>query len=110
MRCCVAYTRPKPRGPRSLRIGVPKEIKGFEQRGGLTPASVVELVHHGHTVLVEQGAGLGIGRSDDDYRRAGATLAATAAQVFGEAELIVKVKEPQAIERAMLRRGQVLFT
>ena len=93
-----------------MRIGVPKEIKVFEQRVGLTPASVVELVHHGHTVLVEQGAGAGIGRSDDDYRRAGATIAATAAQVFGEAELIVKVKEPQAVERAMLRRGQVLFT
>jgi alanine dehydrogenase len=94
----------------SMRIGVPKEIKVLEQRVGLTPASVGELVHHGHTVLVERSAGAGIGRSDDDYRRAGATIAETAAQVFRDAELIVKVKEPQAAERAMLRPGQVLFT
>ena len=93
-----------------MRIGVPKEIKVLEQRVGLTPASVVEIVHHGHSVLVEQGAGAGIGRSDEDYRRAGATIATSAAQVFREAELIVKVKEPQAVERAMLRPGQVLFT
>jgi alanine dehydrogenase len=93
-----------------MRIGVPKEIKVLEQRVGLTPASVGELVHHGHTVLVERGAGAGIGRSDDDYRRAGATIAADAAEVFRSAELIVKVKEPQAAERAMLREGQVLFT
>jgi len=93
-----------------MRIGVPKEIKVLEQRVGLTPASVGEIVHHGHTVLVERGAGAGIGRSDDDYRRAGATIADGAAQVFRDAELIVKVKEPQAAERAMLRPGQVLFT
>jgi alanine dehydrogenase len=94
----------------TMRIGVPKEIKVLEQRVGLTPAAVGELVHHGHTVLVERDAGAGIGRSDDDYRRAGATIAESAAQVFRDAELIVKVKEPQAAERAMLRPGQVLFT
>jgi alanine dehydrogenase len=93
-----------------MRIGVPKEIKVFEQRVGLTPASVGELVHHGHTVLVEAGAGAGIGRSDEDYRRAGATIVAHAAEVFRSAELIVKVKEPQAGERALLREGQMLFT
>jgi alanine dehydrogenase len=93
-----------------MRIGVPKEIKVLEQRVGLTPASVGELVHHGHTVLVESGAGAGIGRSDEDYRRGGATIVADAGEVFRSAELIVKVKEPQAGERAMLREGQVLFT
>ncbi len=93
-----------------MRIGVPREIKNNEFRVGLTPASVRELASHGHAVLVEHDAGAGIGASDDDYRRAGAQIAADAAQVFAEAEMVVKVKEPQAGERAMLRPGQVLFT
>jgi alanine dehydrogenase len=93
-----------------MLIGVPKEIKNHEYRVGLTPASVRELVAHGHDVQVQAGAGAGIGVADADYVAAGACIAADAATVFAHAELIVKVKEPQAGERAMLRPGQVLFT
>jgi alanine dehydrogenase len=93
-----------------MLIGVPKEIKVHEYRVGLTPASVQEFVANGHRVLVETGAGAGIGSSDDDYRAAGAEVAANAGDVFARAEIIVKVKEPQAIERKMLRPGQILFT
>jgi alanine dehydrogenase len=91
-------------------IGVPKEIKVHEYRVGMTPSSVREAVAHGHQVLVETNAGGGIGASDEDYRRAGASIAASADDVFARAEMIVKVKEPQAVERARLRDGQVLFT
>src|SRR5882672_2938414 len=94
----------------NMHIGVPKEIKVLENRVGLTPASVPELVHRGHTVTVERDAGQGIGVVDADYRREGALIAATAAEVFARCDMIVKVKEPQAAERAMLRAGQVLFT
>jgi alanine dehydrogenase len=93
-----------------MQIGVPREIKIHEYRVGMTPASVREVVAHGHSVLVEQSAGAGIGVTDDDYARAGARIVATSAEVFAQADLIVKVKEPQAAERAMLRPGQVLFT
>ncbi len=93
-----------------MRIGVPKEIKILENRVGLTPGSVRELVHHGHGVVVERDAGQGIGVADADYRHEGATIAATAAEVFATSDMIVKVKEPQAGERAMLRSGQILFT
>jgi alanine dehydrogenase len=93
-----------------MRVGVPKEIKVLENRVGLTPASVRELVHHGHQVLVEPNAGQGIGASDDDYARAGAEIARDAADVYVRAEMIVKVKEPQPNECAMLKPGQVLFT
>ena len=93
-----------------MLIGCPKEIKNHEYRVGLTPSSVRELVAHGHQVLVQRSAGEGIGASDDDYLRAGATIADDAASVFARADMIVKVKEPQAVERAMLREGQVLFT
>ena len=93
-----------------MRIGVPKEIKVLENRVGLTPESVREVVAHGHEVRVEHDAGQGIGMSDDDYRRAGASVVATAKDVFDAAEMIVKVKEPQPAERRMLRPGQVLFT
>ncbi len=93
-----------------MRIGVPKEIKTHEYRVGLTPAGARELGVHGHQVLVEQGAGAGIGCGDDAYRAAGATILASAEAVFAEAEMIVKVKEPQPREIARLRRGQVLFT
>ncbi len=93
-----------------MKVGVPKEIKTHEYRVGLTPAGVRELTLHGHQVLVERNAGLGIGSDDDEYRAAGATVLDTAAAVFGAAEMIVKVKEPQPQEIAMLRRGQVLFT
>ena len=93
-----------------MRIGIPKEIKTHEYRVGLTPSSVREVVGHGHEVLVERAAGVGISASDADYRRAGAVIADSAEEVFARAELIVKVKEPQAVERARLREGQVLFT
>jgi alanine dehydrogenase len=93
-----------------MRIGVPKEIKVLENRVGLTPGSVREAVHHGHEVLVEHNAGQGIGMDDAAYQRAGARIVDTAAAVFGAADMIVKVKEPQAVERKLLRKGQVLFT
>ena len=93
-----------------MRIGVPKEIKTAEYRVGLTPASVRELAGAGHQVMVETGAGAGIDFADQAYIEAGATIAATARAVFEAADLIVKVKEPQAAERAMLRPGQILFT
>ncbi|MBN8426742.1 MAG: alanine dehydrogenase [Xanthomonadales bacterium] len=93
-----------------MRIGVPKEIKNHEYRVGMVPASVKELVLQGHQVMVETNAGAGIGFTDADYVAAGATVLATADEVFAKAEMIVKVKEPQAVERARLREGQVLFT
>jgi alanine dehydrogenase len=93
-----------------MHVGVPKEIKNHEYRVGLTPSSVREIVAHGHKVSVEAGAGAGIGASDDAYRSAGAQVATDAAAIFAAAEMIVKVKEPQARERAMLREGQILFT
>jgi alanine dehydrogenase len=91
-------------------IGVPKEIKVHEYRVGMTPSSVREAVTRGHAVIVETQAGAGIGATDDDYRKAGAEVVGSAAEVFKRAEMIVKVKEPQAVERKMLRDGQVLFT
>ncbi len=93
-----------------MLIGVPREIKNNEFRVGLTPTSVRELVAHGHQLIVETSAGLGIGKTDDDYTLAGASIAGSAKEVFERADMIVKVKEPQAVERAMLREGQVLFT
>lgn len=93
-----------------MRIGVPKEIKNHEYRVGMVPASVKELVLQGHQVMVETQAGAGIGFTDADYVAAGATVVATADEVFAKADMIVKVKEPQAVERARLREGQVLFT
>jgi len=92
-----------------MQIGCPKEIKPQEFRVGLTPNAVREAVNHGHSVLVETGAGVGAGFADSDYIAAGATVVGTAEEVFA-AEMVVKVKEPQAVERARLRRGQVLFT
>jgi alanine dehydrogenase len=94
----------------TMLIGVPKEIKVHEYRVGMTPSSVREAVAHGHQVIVETQAGAGIGAADDDYRKAGAEVVGTAADVFQRAEMIVKVKEPQAAERKLLRDGQVLFT
>ncbi len=93
-----------------MLIGVPKEIKNHEYRAGLVPGSVRECVHHGHSVIVETSLGAGIGCTDDDYRDSGATIVETADQVFAEADLVIKVKEPQKVERRMLRRGQILFT
>ena len=93
-----------------MRVGLPKEIKNHEYRVGLTPASVRELTTHGHQVLVQTGAGEAIGLTDEQYLAAGATLAADAAEVFAQSEMIVKVKEPQPQECAMLRPGQILYT
>lgn len=93
-----------------MKIGCPKEIKVHEYRVGLVPAGVRELVAAGHQVLVETGAGAGIGIGDDAYRTSGAGVQPDAKSVFGATELIVKVKEPQLAECEMLRRGQVLFT
>ncbi len=93
-----------------MKIGLPKEIKNHEQRVGLTPTSVSELTRRGHSVLVETNAGIGIGASDADYTEVGAEIATNAKSVFDSSELIVKVKEPQAEERAMLRKDHTLFT
>ena len=93
-----------------MRIGVPKEIKVHEYRVGMVPAGARELVSAGHEVIVQSGAGMGIGVQDDDYRAAGARIAADAKELFAAADLIVKVKEPQLEECAMMRRGQTIFT
>ncbi len=93
-----------------MRIGLPKEIKNHEYRVGLTPASVRELTSRGHAILVQAGAGMAIGLYDERYQRAGATLVSDAATVFARSDMIVKVKEPQPQECAMLRPGQILYT
>jgi alanine dehydrogenase len=91
-------------------VGVPKEIKRDEYRVSLLPVGVEELTRAGHHVLVEAGAGLGSGISDQEYVKSGAQLAATASEVFGRSDMIIKVKEPQPAEVAMIRRGQIMFT
>ena len=91
-------------------IGCPKEIKAQEHRVGLVPSSVREYVNHGHKVIIETQAGVGINFSDDDYVQAGAEIRGTAKEIFDEADMIVKVKEPQAVECKMLREDQILFT
>jgi alanine dehydrogenase len=93
-----------------MLIGVPKEIKNHEYRVGMAPASVREAIKHGHQVMVETAAGQGIGVSDAGYAAIGAEIVDSAAEIFERAEMIVKVKEPQSGERAMLREGQILFT
>ncbi len=93
-----------------MKIGCPREIKPQEFRVGMTPSAAHEAVAHGHAVVIEAGAGVGAGFADADYVAAGATILSTAEGVFAEADMIVKVKEPQAIERKRLREGQILFT
>ena len=93
-----------------MKIGVPKEIKTLEFRVGMTPAGVRELVNDGHDVFVETNAGVGIGMSNADYVAAGAQVLEKAEDVFATADMIIKVKEPQLNECAMLRPDQVLFT
>lgn len=93
-----------------MKIGVPKEIKNHEYRVGLAPRTARELIVQGHTVIVQSGAGNGIGVTDEDYISAGAVIAPTAQEVFAQAEMIVKVKEPQPEECRLLRDGQVIFT
>ena len=93
-----------------MLIGCPREIKNQEYRVGLTPESSKELVRHGHSVLIESGAGNGIGADDEQYRAAGAEIVETPDRIFAECGMVVKVKEPQPHERAQLREGQILYT
>jgi alanine dehydrogenase len=93
-----------------MHIGCPKEIKPQEYRVGMTPNAAQEAIAHGHSVSIETGAGTGAGFPDDAYIHAGAAIVGTAAEIFAAADMIVKVKEPQAVERKMLREGQLLFT
>ena len=93
-----------------MRVGTVREIKNHEYRVGLTPESVRELAAHGHEVWVETGAGLGIGATDRDYEAAGGIVQGDAATIFAGCAMIVKVKEPQPAERAMLRERQILYT
>src|SRR5438876_4138385 len=93
-----------------MRVGVPKEIKVHEYRVGLTPGAAREYAAAGHSVIVETNAGAGIGATDEAYRKAGAVIADTAAEIFASADMIVKVKEPQAREWAQLRERQIIFT
>jgi alanine dehydrogenase len=93
-----------------MRIAIPREIKNHEYRVGMTPASVAELTAAGHEAIVESGAGLGIDFADDDYRAAGARIVATAGEAFAAADMIVKVKEPQPQEIALLEPRHILFT
>src|SRR6202030_4730226 len=93
-----------------MLIGAPKETKDNEFRVGLTPATVAELTHRGHTVIIEKSAGVGSGLPDDEYYNAGEKIVETPQELFARAEMVVKVKEPQDGERKMLRRGQILFT
>jgi len=93
-----------------MRVGCPKEIKNHEYRVGLTPGAAREYVAHGHEVLMEAGAGAGIGADDNAYRAAGAVIVKSAEEVFARSDMIVKVKEPQASEWVHLREGQILYT
>ncbi len=93
-----------------MLIGVPKEIKKQEYRVGLVPSSVKEVISHGHKVIVEANAGMGIGFTDDDYRKAGAEIIATPAEIFQKSDMVIKVKEPQTEECRLLREDQILFT
>ena len=93
-----------------MKIGSPKEIKPQEFRVGMTPSTAGEAVRHGHDVVVQKGGGTGAGFTDDDYVAVGARIAETAEEIFASADMIVKVKEPQPVERKMLREGQLLFT
>ena len=93
-----------------MRIGVPKEIKPQENRIGLTPESVKTLVSEGHEVLVENNGGFEAGFENDQYTKAGAKIASSAADIFNDAEIIVKVKEPQKVEVDMIRENQIVYT
>ncbi|NTZ43889.1 alanine dehydrogenase [Altererythrobacter sp. SALINAS58] len=93
-----------------MRIGCPTEIKNHEYRVGLTPESAKEMVHHGHEVWIQSGAGLGIGATDEQYVESGAKIVDGPDPIFAECEMVVKVKEPQAEERSKLRSGQILYT
>ena len=93
-----------------MKIGVPREVKDHEYRVAITPAGVKELVDHGHAVSIEQDAGVGSSITDDEYIAAGAKIIGSADDVWADAELVLKVKEPVAAEYHRMRRDQVLFT
>ena len=93
-----------------MKIGIPKEIKNNENRVGMTPAGVAELVKHGHEVYVQHTAGVNSGFPDDAYTAVGATILATIEEVYAIADMIVKVKEPIAPEYPLVRKGQLVFT
>ena len=93
-----------------MKVGIPKEIKNNENRVGMTPAGVAELVRRGHEVSVQHTAGEGSGFSDDEYVKAGARILPTIEAVYGECDMIVKVKEPREQEYGLVRKGQLLFT
>jgi len=93
-----------------MKVGVPTEIKAQESRVGLTPASVQELINHGHEVIIQDNAGFGAGFENSDYKKTGAKIAPSAGDIFNDADMIVKVKEPLTEEVAMLRENQILFT
>lgn len=93
-----------------MLIGCPTEIKNQEYRVGMTPAAAREAVHNGHSVIIQKGAGVGAGFADAEYEKAGASIVDTAEEIFAKSDMVVKVKEPQAVERKQLREGQILFT
>ena len=93
-----------------MKVGIPTEIKAQESRVGLTPASVQELINYGHEVIIQNNAGFGAGFENTDYEKAGAKIAPTAGDVFNDADMIVKVKEPLSEEVNMLQENQILFT
>ena len=93
-----------------MKIGIPKEIKNNENRVGMTPAGVAELVKHGHKVMVEHTAGEGSGFADKDYVAAGAEIIPTAEEVYAQSDMIIKVKEPIEPEYGLIRKGQLVFT
>src|ERR1700742_1217515 len=93
-----------------MRVGVPTEIKNNEYRVAITPAGVAELTRRGHEVLIQAGAGEGSAIPDEEFKAAGAQLAGTADQVWADADLLLKVKEPLPVEYGLMRRGQTLFT
>ena len=93
-----------------MKVGVPKEIKVHEYRIGMTPSAVRELIVHGHKVMVQKGGGAAIGLTDEMYAGVGAELVDGPAEIFARADMIVKVKEPQASEWPMIRKGQTVFT
>jgi alanine dehydrogenase len=110
MNISVRLRRGRPSRRLQMQVGVPKEIKTHEYRVGLTPGAAREYVAAGHSVSVETNAGAGIGATDDNYRKAGATILDSARDVFASSDMIVKVKEPQPSEWALLRENQILFT
>jgi alanine dehydrogenase len=93
-----------------MEFGVPREIRDLEKRVGLTPAGVLSLIQAGHTVYVEQNAGIGAGFSDEDYRQAGARVVYSTAEAYGRADVVAKVTRPTAQEHALFRNGQVIFS